>query len=272
VPSPYLDYYMRVADRVLPFLEGRQVAVEQQFPGSDKLVYRRHTGEKGDDTWIRVNDREELVAWARKYAVAFHAHVLSEGRGAWFVIDIDSRDLPLAMAQIAAEHAVDVLSEQDLEPLVKFSGSDGFHLMWDVPDLSGLGSEELWERERAVVRAVACEVEKRLRHDARAEPIRAAVGDDKPLVTTANADRDNAAALLFDEYILKDNANFRVPYSLHPKTGLVAAPLTREQLAKFRPQDATPAAVSTGWSEIPLPKHTIASVTRALAAWRRDGC
>ena len=272
MPGKYLDYYTKVADRILPFLAGRQIVVEQRFPGSDELVYRRHTGGSGDDTWIRIADREQLAAWARKYVIGIHAHVRSEDRGAWFVIDIDSRELPTEMARLAAEHAADVLAEQGLEPLVKFSGSDGFHLMWDVPDLGGLSDDELWEMERAVVRAVACEAERRMEADPRAAPIRDAVGAGKPSITTANADRENARALLFDEYILKDNANFRVPYSIHPRSGLVTAPLPRTQLATFREADAAPDAVSADWPDVPFPRHAIADVRRALEAWRQDGC
>lgn len=272
MPGKYLDYYTKVAERILPFLAGRQIAVEQRFPGSDDLVYRRHTGGGSEDTWIRIADPEALAEWARKYVVGIHAHVRSEDRGAWFAIDIDSRDLPTEMARLAAEHAAAVLEEQSLEPLVKFSGSDGFHLLWDVPDLGGLSDDELWETERAIVRAVACEVERRLENDPRAAPVRAAVGDGKPLITTANADRDNAQALLFDEYILKENANFRVPYSIHPRSGLVTAPLKRDQLASFQPEDATPDAVSSDWPEVPFPRYAIEDVRRGLEAWREDGC
>ena len=268
----YLDYYISVADRMLPFLQGRQVAIEQQFPRSTGTVYRRHTGGTGDDTWIRIADRDALLGWARQHAVGLHAHIRSEDRGAWFVIDIDSRVLPTEMAQRAAIHAADVLTEQGIDALVKFSGSDGFHLMWDVPDLGGLEDETLWELERAVVRAVACEVERRLAGDPEASLIWDTVGAGNQAITTGSADRDNPNALLFDEYILKDSANFRVPYSIHPATGLVAAPLSRSQLATFRERDASPEAVSADWPAISLPKLTISGVQRALDAWHADGC
>ncbi len=140
--AKYLDYYTSVADRMLPFLQGRQVAIEQRFPRSKGIVYRRHTGGTGDDTWIRIADRDALLDWARQHAVGLHAHIRSEDRGAWFVIDIDSRVLPTEMAQRAAIHAADVLAEQGIDALVKFSGSDGFHLMWDVPDLGGLQDDD----------------------------------------------------------------------------------------------------------------------------------
>ena len=268
----YLDYYTSVADRMLPFLQGRQVAIEQQFPRSTGTVYRRHTGGTGDDTWIRIADRDALLGWARQHAVGLHAHIRSEDRGAWFVIDIDSRVLPTEMAQRAAIHAADVLTEQGIDALVKFSGSDGFHLMWDVPDLGGLEDDTLWDLERAVVRAVACEVERRLASDPEASLIWDTVGAGNQAITTGSADRDNPNALLFDEYILKDSANFRVPYSIHPATGLVAAPLSRSQLATFRPSDASPEAVAADWPAVSLPRHTLEEVQRALDAWHADGC
>jgi DNA primase len=270
--AEYLDYYTSVADRMLPFLQGRQVAIEQRFPRSKGLVYRRHTGGTGDDTWIRIVDRGTLLDWARQHTVGFHAHIRSEDRGSWFVIDIDSRVLPTEMAQRAAIHAADVLEEQGINPLVKFSGSDGFHLMWDVPELGELEDEALWELERALVRAVACQVERRLAADPEAALIRETVGPGNPAITTGSADRDNPNALLFDQYILKDNANFRVPYSVHPATGLVAAPLSRSQLATFRESDASPEAVAADWPDILLPRQTIGEVRRALDAWRADGC
>jgi len=270
--AKYLDYYTSVADRMLPFLQGRQVAIEQRFPRSKGVVYRRHTGGTGDDTWIRISDRGALVDWARQHAVGLHAHVRSEDRGAWFVIDIDSRVLPADMAQRAAIHAADILEEQGIDALVKFSGSDGFHLMWDVPDLGDLEDEALWELERAVVRAVACEVERRLAADPEASLIWETVGAGNQAITTGSADRENSNALLFDEYILKDSANFRVPYSIHPASGLVAAPLTRSQLAAFRPEDASPEAVASHWPVVTLPRHSLGDVRKALGAWHTDGC
>jgi DNA primase len=272
VPGQYYAYYDRVADRLLPFLAGRRVAVEQRFPGTKELVYRRHTGASGEDTWIRIPDKPALLDWVRRYAEALHGLVQAEDGGAWFVIDIDSRELPTGMAKLAAIHAADVLAAQGLDALIKFSGSDGYHLMWDVPNLEGVTGDELWELERAVVRAVACEVERRLTADPAAAPIRDAVGAGKPLVTTGSADRENPNALLFDEYILKENANFRVPFSIHPRTGLVAVPLSRSQLATFQPEEASPEAVAAHWPAAHLPQYTLDQVRRALAAWHADGC
>lgn len=272
MPSKYRDYYAAVADRVMPFLPGRKIVVEQRFPRSKSITYRRHTSQKGDDTWIRIDSADELLDWVRQYAEGFHAHVQPDGAGAWFVIDIDARELPLEMARLAAVHAAEVLTDARLAPLVKFSGSNGFHLMWDVLDLETTTSAELWELERAVVRAVACEVERNLVGDERAQPIRDAVGEGKAHVTTGSADRDNPHALLFDQFILKENANIRVPFSIHPGSGLVAVPLSREDLATFEPEMANPMLVAANWPALPLPTYSLHEVEAALQRWRDDDC
>ncbi len=272
MPGKYFDYYNRIADRILPFLAGRHIAIEQRFPGSSQIVYRRHSGRHDRENWISVDDAGALSDWAYQYAEAFHANLLSEDHGAWFVIDIDSRNLPLEMGRLATRHAVDILSEQNLTPLVKFSGSDGFHLMWDVPDLNGISVDQLWESERAVVRAVACEVERRLTVDPAAAPLRAAVGEGHSMIATGSADRENADAILFDEYILKDNANFRVPYSVHPKTGLVAVPMSIKELPNFAVAQAQPETVAASNAAFELPQYRMNDVERALVAWHEDGC
>lgn len=73
MPAPCVDYYAAVGERIVPFLRGRRVAVEQRFPRSDRAVYRRHEGE--DRRWLRIGEPADVVRWAGRYAVAFHAHL-----------------------------------------------------------------------------------------------------------------------------------------------------------------------------------------------------
>lgn len=266
---PYVGYYEAVAERMLPFLRGRKVAVEQRYPKSAGPIYRRHEGTGEARNWIAIREVEDVVRWARQYAVAFHAHLKPEGPGCWFALDIDSRALPTEMAQLAALHAWDVLAEQDLATLVKFSGSDGFHLMWEIPDLRGLGGKSIWDVERAVVVAVAREVEARLAEDPIAGPIREATGPDGRLIATSSQDEAHKNALLFDAHILKPNVNLRVPFSLHAGSGLVALPLDREGLATFDQATAEPVRVATGAGTVEMPRNDLAAVKRALKVWER---
>ena len=272
MPGKYYGYYQQVADRMTPYLAGRRVSIESRYPGSPQIVFRRHPGGGDTTRWIFISEPEELVDWVRQFAEGFHGHIRAEDGSAWFVIDIDARDLPLGMARLATEAAVTILEQQGLAPLVKFSGSNGFHLMWNVPNCADLSDPELWEIEQRVVTAVACEVERVLADDAVAAPIRDAVGPGRPLIVTSSADREQRDGLLFDQLILRDNAPFRVPFSVHPKSGLVAVPLQKEDLASFDPASATPETVNSDWPAPPVPNHSLQQVRDAIAAWEAGGC
>lgn len=272
MPGKYYDYYQQVGDRIAPYLAGRRVSIEHRYPNAARITFRRHPSGSGNTNWIFVDTPEEVKDWVWQYAEGFHGHIRAEDGSAWFVIDIDSRGLPLEMARLGAEYATQVLTAQGLTPLVKFSGSGGFHLMWNCVDCKDLPNDDLWTLERRMVVAVACQVERRLEDDDAADPIRAAVGPDKPLITTSSADKENRDALLFDQFILKDNAPFRVPFSVHPKSGLVAVPLEPGQLPGFEPEVATPEHVGEAWPALEIPTYPLQAVRDAIAAWEADGC
>ena len=82
------DYYRAVAERMAPFLVGRNLAVEQRFRDGERLVYRRHEGSGAERRWITIRNAADVVRWARQKAVAFHANVKPEGPGAWFFLDL----------------------------------------------------------------------------------------------------------------------------------------------------------------------------------------
>ena len=272
MPGKYYSYYQQVADRMAPYLGGRRVSIEHRYPGSSHIVFRRHPSGADTTQWIFIDEPQQIVDWVWQYAEGFHGHVRAEDGSAWFVLDIDARSLPLAMALLATAYTAAVLETQGLAPLVKFSGSNGFHLMWNVPDCKELSDADLWEIEQRVVTAVACEVERLLEADDAAAPIRASVGPDKPLITTSSADREQRAGLLFDQLILKDNAPFRVPFSVHPKSGLVSVPLRVEDLAAFDPATATPEAVAEAWEALLVPDYSLQQVRAAVAVWETNGC
>jgi DNA primase len=272
VPGKYYSYYQDVAEQMTPYLAGRRVSIESRYPGSPRIVFRRHPNSTDTTVWIFLDEPGELVDWVRQFAEGFHGHIRAEDGSAWFVLDIDARSLDLDMARLATRYAARVLEQQGIVPLVKFSGSNGFHLMWNVPDCTDLSDPELWEIEQRVVSAVACEVERLLGEDDAAAPIRAAVGPAKPLIATSSADREQRDGLLFDQLILKDNAPFRVPFSVHPKSGLVAVPLRPEELMTFDPSAATPDKVNSSWPAPPVPDYPLQHVRAALAAWEADDC
>jgi DNA primase len=265
------SYYAAVADRMVPFVVGRRVAIEQRFRSSDTLVFRRHQGTGANRDWIFVREPGDIIRWAKQHTVAFHTNIKPEGGGAWFLLDIDARDLPLEMARIGALYALDAIDEVSLTALVKYSGSNGFHLMWNMPDLRLLGGKNIWEFERDIVQAIADYVEPKLARDPRADPIRNALGSDGKLISTTSADTSHAerCVLLFDKLILKDNANVRVPYSLHPKNDSVSVPLSREDLEQFDDSMSDPDRVAHDTTSWRMPDNVVRDVKQALEAWKR---
>lgn len=272
MPGKYYGYYQRVAERMAPYLAGRRVSIEHRYPGSPHIVFRRHPSGTDTTQWIFIDEPQQIVDWVWQYAEGFHGHIRAEDGSAWFVLDIDARNLSLEMARLATQYAAEILANQGLAPLVKFSGSNGFHLMWNVPDCKSLSDASLWEIEQRVVAALACETVRLLEADSAAEPIRTSVGPGKALVTTSSADREQRDGLLFDQLILKDNAPFRLPFSVHPKSGLVTVPLDVKDLATFEAASATPEAIAEEWPALPVPDYSLQQVRDAISAWEAEGC
>lgn len=260
-------YYEAVAPVMLPFLTARKVAVELKYGGREETIYRRHTGQGAERQWIAIESTDDIMDWVRRQAIAFHGNLEAKDGQVTFFLDIDSRSLSTEMARLGAIHAFDLIEETGLEALVKYSGSDGFHLMWKFP----LGAEaprgDIWAFQRDMIDALAAQVDRRLVDDPRAAPIRAAVGRGEPLVVTSSADRSTRKALLFDKLILKRNANGRVPYSLHAKTLRSSVPLDKAELADFRWQKSLPGYVADHVRPVTLPIVTMEAAAEALARW-----
>jgi hypothetical protein len=263
------SYYEAVAPYMVPFLAGHKVAVELQYNRESKPTYRRHEGTGEERRWIEIDSVEQIMAWVRRKAIAFHAHLEANDGSVTFFLDIDSRNLSTEMARLGAIQALDLIHEAGLDALVKYSGSDGYHLMWTFPadELKEIG--DIWAFQRDLVDTLAGQVELRLESDPRADPIRTAVGAGKSLVTTSSADRSNRQALLFDKLILKSNANGRIPYSLHAKTLRSSVPLTQEELLHFRWQQSYPGPVAERAHRVDMPVVTLAQATDALDGWSR---
>ena len=118
MPGKYYSYYQQVADRMAPYLGGRRVSIEHRYPGSTQIVFRRHPSGANTTQWIYIDEPQQIVDWVWQYAEGFHGHVRAEDGPAWFVIDVDARNLPLAMARLATAYAAGVLEKQGLAPLV----------------------------------------------------------------------------------------------------------------------------------------------------------
>ena len=233
-------FYERIAPALVPFLTGRRVALRQVFDG--QVVFRRH-----DDAgaWIRIPDRHALVAWVQRDAQAFFPELVGDDGALWFALDIDRRHRPLAEAATVAGAICAVLDALELPYLLKFSGEDGFHVLWSFGPVSAaaFAPRTAWAFERAVVEALR----------ERAETHLVSAGLPSPATTCDARDRARADLVLIDALILHDKATIRAPYSLHEGSGLVSVPLAPTALAGFVPQhDAVPEMVVAQGGSLPV--------------------
>ncbi|NLT41506.1 MAG: hypothetical protein GXX93_02420 [Anaerolineae bacterium] len=240
MPIPWLmDYWEAKADAVLPFLQGRPVALELKF--GDRPIYRRRRPEGG---FIHVESRADILDWARRHCYSFHPH-LADG-ALYFLLDIDRRDpaQPLELAAVAAGEAAALLKEASVDFALKFSGRRGFHFYWalDPAEVLEAGEGDPWPFLRRLIRGLRDRVEVRLQHSPQRDRFYRYLDPADPITITNAADRAHQHSLLLDENIVHVNGSMRSPWSVHPESGLVSLPLEPEGLAAFRPEEATPEA------------------------------
>jgi hypothetical protein len=178
-----------------------------------------------------------VLAWVQRDAQAFFPELVGDDGALWFALDIDRRHRPLAdAATVAGAMAIcAVLDALELPYLLKFSGADGFHVLWSFGPVTAaaFAPRTAWAFERDVVGALR----------ERAETHLANAGLPSPAATCDARDRARADLVLIDALILHDKATIRAPYSLHEGSRLVSVPLAPTALAGFVPQhDAGPSS------------------------------
>lgn len=249
------------AELTLPFLTGRAVGMQLKF--GDKVIFRRHVRGGG---FIRVESREELLKWARQHCYSFHPHL--EDDVFCFALDIDRRtdEMPFALAQLAAAEMAAELDELGWQYLLKFSGHRGFHCFWgfEREELRETAGDDVWGFTRGIIRFLRQRLEERLQAHRRRGEFEAVLGPGQPFTVTNSADREHARSLLLDENIVHDKGSLRSPWSVHPESGLVALPLTPDELGAFRPEDAEPAKVLERGGPDALPLNRASDLAREL--------
>lgn len=252
-----MDYWEAKADAVLPFLQGRPVALELKF--DDQAVYRRR--QKGG-AFIRVEIRDDVLHWARQHCYSFHPHL--EDGSVYFILDIDRRDmsLPIELAAVAAGETAAILGDVSIDFALKFSGRRGFHFYWamDADEARKAGGGEPWPLERRVIRGLRDRLEERLQAGPHRERFYRHLGLEDPITVTNSADSAHKRSLLLDENIVHENGSMRSPWSVHPESLLVSLPLAPEELADFRPEDATPEAALRRSEQAKLPRNPVGRV------------
>lgn len=263
-----LAYYEAVADKLLPFLRGRRVAVRHMFDHTP--VFRRHptpllrklrgAGPTSlaawpEPRWIYVPNKRVLLEIVRQHGYEFFPHL--EGRkDFWFALDIDVRAVPLPLGKVVVRTVLDVLDERKVKYLLTFSGGNGFHVRWAFLP-SGLPRQK-WQFLRTIVRNIQQETESRLQTSVQRDAFYQHVPKDDPITELNAVDKESQHSVLLDELILKRQATIRAPFSLHTQRRWVAIPLESRRLEAFLP--ATDAVMDTArrYSRVRLPVNPVA--------------
>jgi len=228
-----VDYYHRMADRILPYLEERPVML-QRFPDGlgDSGFYQKQASDYFPD-WIAkatvelkerdevrsmvvCNDAATLVYLANQACITLHAWLSRRSapdRPDRMIFDLDPAGDDFTGVREAAQHLREVLEHVGLTPYVMTTGSKGLHVA--VP----LKSETSFDRVRHFARDLATFIVKQ-----------------QPDLYTIEPRKEKRKQRLFLDYLRNGYGQTAVaPYAVRAKAGApIATPLDWNELSDGR--------------------------------------
>lgn len=241
-----IAYYLAVADRMLPHVAGRPLALVRCPRGSggacffqkhanpgwpDAFKHVRIREKAGTDSYLYIEDERGLVAAVQMGVLELHLWGSRAGRVEEpdrLVFDLDpDEDLPFAAAVKASLQLKEILEDIDLTSFAMATGGKGLHVI--VP----LSRGHSWDAHRDFAEAMA-------RHLTEQEP-------DRFVATMSKAKRRGK---IFIDYLRNTRgASAIAPYSTRARPGAhVAFPLSWPAVSKLK--DARPATVSDAVSKL----------------------
>lgn len=239
------DYYLAVADHILPHVAGRPLSIvrcpdgaagqcffqkhaSKGFPAAFKSV--RITEKSGTDEYLYIADRAGLVAAVQMAALELHvwaSRVKSLEKPDRMVFDFDPDEgLDFKAVKEAAKEMRERLAAVGLASFLMASGGKGLHVVAPVAAPS-------WEAFKNFAEAMA-----------------RAMAADSPERYLAKASKSDRAGRIFIDYLRNGRGATAVaPFSCRVRPGApVAWPLAWDQLSRLK--DARPASVLTAPSLI----------------------
>ncbi|MBI2574630.1 hypothetical protein HYV82_01980 [Candidatus Woesearchaeota archaeon] len=228
---------------------------------------------------------EEMWSYPSRLSAGMGRAELDELRTGWdLVLDIDCAFLEYS--KITADEISRKLKRLDITSIsVKFSGNKGFHIgipFEAFPDNIGGKEARLMFPEAArdvatyIKEEIKRKVVKRLleMEDNNISVIKEKTGKEIPQGYNVNAKDTIATAqdkvskyiesfLNIDTVLISSRHLYRVPYSLHEKSGLVSVPINPERIMEFEKQEATTAGIQ-------VPKYRFLDRSKAAANEAKD--
>lgn len=233
-----VDYYLRVADRMLPFMVGRALTVERYPKGLDgngfmqknapehfsgELIDRHEVPkEEGGTTVYPVLDSVEgIAAFANLGVITFHVPPSRSDDPThpdWLIWDLDPPEGGFDRARSAAHELRAVLEDHGIPTLPMTSGSKGYHLRARVvPNIDA-------DDAAAIARGTAA----------------LAVAGNQDLMTLAFRKKDRGDRVFVDWLRNAPYSTSVVPWSLRAREGApIATPLTWDEVDTVDPDGVT---------------------------------
>ena len=226
-----IDYYVAVADRMLPYIEGRPLALVRCPDGTAKqCFFQKHASpgwpdqfgkirireKSGSDEYLYIEDVQGLIAAAQMSVLELHilgARADAVEKPDRMVFDLDPDEgLPFAKVKSAAKDLRARLKKIGLESFPMVTGGKGVHVV--VP----LQRKHTWDQHRAFAEALA-----RL------------MADEEPERFVANMSKAKRKGKIFVDYLRNQRGSTAIaPFSTRARKGaFVALPVPWQGLAKL---------------------------------------
>jgi bifunctional non-homologous end joining protein LigD len=234
-----IDYYVAVAERMLPHVAGRPLALVRCPQGRGKeCFFQKHASQGWPEAFGTIDIREKsatreymyvedvsgLVAAAQMGVLELHVWGSRADRVEQpdrMVFDLDpDEDLPFARVKAAARDLKKRLEAIDLQSFPMATGGKGIHVV--VP----LTPKHSWQQHREFAEALA-------RH----------MADERPDLYVANMSKAKRRGKIFVDYLRNQRgATAIAPFSTRAKAGAtVALPVSWQGLARLK--NAHPATI-----------------------------
>ena len=226
-----IDYYVAVADRMLPYIEDRPLALVRCPDGTAKqCFFQKHASsgwpdlfgririreKSGSDEYLYIEDVQGLIAAAQMSVLELHilgARADAVEKPDRMVFDLDPDEgLPFAEVKSAAKDLRARLKKIGLESFLMVTGGKGVHVV--VP----LQRKHTWDQHRAFAEALA-----RL------------MADEEPERFVANMSKAKRKGKIFVDYLRNQRGSTAIaPFSTRARKGaFVALPVPWQGLAKL---------------------------------------
>lgn len=275
------DYYEKVGERIIPFLEGREAAITQVFENNTIFRDKDNTNKP-----LRISNKKALLKWVSWHGRDFFSSIDSP-KAVWFCMDIDKRKkIPFELVKVAAEFMCIILKKAGIDFLLKFSGENGFHFIWNLGKIDRRKLKKIdsafvpekprerqmknvdlkvWDFERRVIENLRERLEKALQHSNKRDDFYTILPHSNPITVCDRKNIRHKNSILIDSLLMHERGFVRTPYSLHLKTGYVSVPIFKKELPNFNPEfDARMEAVINDTQIFQVPEVEIEKLIELL--------